>query len=484
MIIVNNISKTFINKILFEDISFKISNNQKVGFVGPNGVGKTTLLKIILGEEEPDTGSVIATGETIGYLAQKLEYKKNEIIYDYLIKKIKYDYDEYKIDSMIKRSGLKEFGKDAKISNLSGGQKMKLGLAGILLMDPTTLLLDEPTNNLDLKSIVWLESFVKNFQGKVLVISHDRCFLDNCANKIIELDLYTKDINEYGGNFSDYILEKKRRRENRETEFRIQEKKEKKMKAWIADKKQQLTYHQSPKVAKQLQAMKKRLEREVENRRIDKPRDYKSFKVATLANYHHKKKSIITIKNYEIPNLFYCQELYIYGQDRIHLQGLNGSGKTSLIKSIVGLFKKYTGDIEIAENIKLGYFTQEHEILNDNNTIIDTLSNKTGINSEARLRNILGGFLFTKQRIIARTSTISEGEKARLIIAILIHQKNDFLILDEPTNHLDLESREVLAEALINYQGGFILVSHDRYFVRQIGISRVIRIKDQFVEEE
>jgi macrolide transport system ATP-binding/permease protein len=259
MIIIKNITKSLPDKTLFEDVSFKISEGQKVGLVGPNGVGKTTLLNIIAGLDEPDSGEIILSNEIIGYLPQKLVAKPSTEIGEYLKQHQPPGQPAYQLDASLSHVGLKGINKRTLLNHLSGGQKMKVGLAAILLCDPTTLLLDEPTNNLDVESIMWLEKFVQYFPGKVLLISHDRYFLDACVNKVIELDAYTHGIAEYGGNYSAYKIQKEQRHAHLQTDYDLQQAKEQKMRDWIHQKQEQLKYHPSNKVARQLQAMKTRL---------------------------------------------------------------------------------------------------------------------------------------------------------------------------------------------------------------------------------
>lgn len=481
MLNVQHITKILSDKSLFEDISFKISDNQKVGLVGPNGAGKTTLLNIIAGKDDADSGQVLLSNEVVGYLPQKLITSANEEIGRYLTTFLKEEWEDYRIDEVLAQVGLKNIPKRTLISKLSGGQKMKVGLAGLLLTDPTLLLLDEPTNNLDMPSITWLERFVQHFPGKVIVISHDRFFLDACVTKILELNPYTHKITEYGGNYTEYKALKQAHHEHQESEYRLQQLKEKHMLEWIAEKRQQLQYHPSNKVARQLKAMKTRYEREIVQQKIDKPKVYQSFKAESLGQQLAKQKGVISLYDFSVFDLLNVNELHIFGQDRIHLQGPNGTGKTTLLKSILGLLNFYSGEIEIGPNLRMGYFSQEHELLSLDTPLIEVFMQQTDTFDEAKARSVLGAFMFSKQKVFSNTKYLSEGEKARLLIAILICQNNDFLILDEPTNHLDLESREVLADALKDYPGGFIVVSHDRYFLQQIGINRVLTIAGKHI---
>lgn len=483
MINIQNISKTIVTKALFEGVSFSLSQKHKIGLVGPNGSGKTTLLKIILGEEEPDSGRVQRNSELLGYLPQEIPSIAGQTVGEFFWSTQSKSQQPYNIRKILSRVGLDYADQQTLVQNLSGGEKMKLGLAKILITSPTTLLLDEPTNNLDLPTLKWLESFVREFPGKVLVISHDRYFLDNCVNKIIEIDPFAKSIEEYGGNYSSYLRQKKLRQENKETAYRLQQLKEKKMKEWIAAKQQQLKCHPNPKVAKQLQAMKTRYAREFEEQKMDRPQDYQSFQPKYLGNKLHQKKSVISIHNLTFASLLRCQQLDILGNDRVLLIGNNGSGKTTFLKHLVSqsLSDHFLNDplqLEIGAGVSIGYFSQEHDLLNRKTTVLQEFMRLTG-KDESQSRRQLGGFLFVDRTVFQTIDQLSLGERARLHLAIIINQNNNFLVLDEPTNHLDLPSREVLEQSLKNYQGGFIVVSHDRFFIRQIGINRIVQIQQK-----
>lgn len=478
MINIRHLTKTVTQKTLFEDISFKLGDGHKVGLVGPNGVGKTTLLQIILGNVDADRGEVLRTNEVIGYLPQKLQIQPSEEVGQYLQRFLSGEWEVYKIDQILAKVGLKGLSPQTPIAQLSGGQKMKVALAGVLLIEPTTLLFDEPTNNLDVASLQWLEQFVQRFEGKVLLISHDRYFLDACVTKIIELDPFTHQIVEYGGNYSAYKQQKAVRHQHAISAYQRQQEKEHTMKDWIAEKQQQLKYHANPKVARQLQAMKTRLQREVLAQKLAKPKTYQAFSLDEVGHHLHKRKTLFLLKNVSVPALWTISELLILGQERIHLAGKNGSGKTTLLRVLLGLSPVQKGKVQRGPNVKVGYFSQEHELLQTDEGVINLFMRQTENYDESTARTILGKFLFSQQKVFSPVRTLSEGEKARLVIAIIISQHNDFLLLDEPTNHLDLESREVLATALQEYEGGFLVVSHDRYFLQQIGIERRIEIKN------
>lgn len=477
MIQLNQIYKSYGEKILLENVSFSLSPNNKVGLIAPNGSGKSTLLRIIQGLEEPDRGFVSLVHEEIGYLSQQLDVVEGETIYHYLISHINGEWEEYKIDTALSEVYL-QVGRETLISSLSGGQKTKLGIARLLLHDPTTLLLDEPTNNLDLESIKWLEQFIKQFQGIVIVVSHDRTFLDHVVGMIFELDPYSHELNIYQGGYTDFIQEKTKRFEKQMDMYSDYEEKKKTMEEWIAKKKEQLSVHRNPKVGRQLQAMKTRYEREILNRPVEKPLEYKKIKITSIGEDSYKKKVVFYIQSLEYKNLFTCQKLTITAGDRVHLTGNNGVGKSTLIKILLGKQSGYKGDISKGNGIKIGYFAQEHELLDNKKTVIDEFMTSTTVGSEEEARKILGRFLFVANTVFKKVESLSYGEKVKLIIAELIYQQNHFLILDEPTNHLDIESREILEEALNNYEGGFIIISHDRYFVKKIIFNSNLSIVD------
>lgn len=477
MIHVQGLKKTYGEKVVLDDVNFVISENQKIGLIGPNGTGKTTIFKILLDLEEPDSGSVSKTGEYIGYLPQVISYKNEDTIFSYLKSVLKEDWEEYKIDMTLATVGLEIIDRHMKMDKLSGGQKTKIALAKLLIDEPTMLLMDEPTNNLDLESMVWLERFVKNFKGNVLVISHDRAFLDNTVKKIFELDPHTHTLNEYHGGYSDFVIEKAQRYEKAMDEFKRHEEKRKKMEAWIAEKKQQLAVHANPKVGRQLQAMKTRYQREVVEVAVEKPKDYKKISISGFGEESYKKRIIYYIEDLKHP-VISVHKLSITGGNRIHLQGKNGSGKTTFIKILLNEYKPTEGQITKGTGINIGYFAQEHESLNPKKSVIEEFMQQTNIGDEQRSRKILGKFLFQGSQVFTKIASLSQGEKVKLMMAILTHNNNQFLILDEPTNHLDIESREILESALKEYEGGFIVISHDRFFIHQININKVLKAEN------
>ena len=484
MIKADSLSKSYGPKPILEGVSFIVHEKEKIGLVGPNGTGKTTLLKIILGQEESDGGSVDTKGEKIGYLPQKISFSENQTVENYLMENLDNQWEAYKIESALSKVGLGPSDKNLLVAKVSGGQKTRAAIARLLINEPTTLLLDEPTNNLDFAGIEWFENFVRDFNGSVIVVSHDRTFLDNTVAKIFELDPFTHTIEQYQGGYSDFIVQRHEKLEQQLKEYDRFETKKKKMEEWIALKQQQLSIYINPKVGSQLQAMKTRYQREIVNQEIDKPQDYKKIRVSDVGSKTHASKLIFKIKNAEYPNIVKCKEIAIFGSDRIYLQGPNGSGKTTFIKMLLGLVKRFTGEVNRSDNVKIGYFAQEHEILDDSKVVIQEFKDQTSISDESVARNTLGKFLFTGNNVFHTISSLSQGEKVKLIIAILTNQNNSFLILDEPTNHLDLESREVLEHSLSQYKGGFLVVSHDRYFLKQIDINRQLEIVSGEIKEK
>lgn len=482
MLHIQNLSKSYASKSLFEDVSFSVDNADKIGFVAPNGSGKSTLFKIILGQEEPDRGTVAITNEEIGYLPQSIQAEPEETVDTFLHRAITEEWEDYKIDMALAQVGLTDIDRSLTIQQLSGGQKTKIGLARVLMAEPTTILMDEPTNNLDLESLAWLEKFVRRFKGNIIVISHDRTFLDNTVRKVLELDPYRQTIYEYAGGYTEFKLQKAQREERQMSDYLREEKRRQHFEQLINDMKSLAANRADPALGKRLQAMKTRYEREFIKNGIEKPPEQKKIKIQGFGDESYRKKVVFYIEDMQFKDIVGCKKLTITAGDRIHLEGENGSGKSTFIKLLLGHLEASTGKVQRGENMNIGYFDQEHDLLNYDTSVIDNLMLKTGIGNETTARKILGKYMFGGDHAYSLVREISQGERVKLIIAILTHQNNQFLILDEPTNHLDIESREILESALLQYEGGILVVSHDRYFIEEIGINKQIKIQNKNID--
>lgn len=450
MIIIKNLTKHIHGDPLFEKVSFKLHRGDKVGLVGPNGSGKSTILKIITNEVETDAGMVTIENERIGYLPQQL---------------VSHD------------------------TSLSPGQRTKKALEEILAIKPTFLFLDEPTNHLDIKGLEWLESVIQEFKGGVLIVSHDRRLLDKTVNKIMEIDSTNHVFAEYSGGYTDYVLEKERKLQKQEENYARQQKEEKRMKLWLALKKQEARIHADPAKGRQIRAMEKRLQREIYGQEIVNPKDAKSIKELDIKGEVPSAKLILRIK--DISKSFGEKQVIknasfeIRGREHVLMEGDNGSGKTTLLKIIAGELSPDNGEVRLGEKINIGYFAQEHESLDPEKTVLKEFENTDRLLSKHinNSRLILGSFLFEGNDVFKKVSSLSLGERVRLIFAKLTNQENELLLLDEPTNHLDIPSREVIEEALLGYKGAILAISHDRYFLDRIGIDNTFHLEGGYLRK-
>lgn len=470
LIDINNVYKSIGPIDLLESISFKLYKDDKSGIVGVNGSGKSTLIKIITGEIKINKGNVNTFGK-IGYLPQNLNFSKNLKVRDF-IKNI-FDYNEFlkilnrfeiKLNELLNQN----------INTLSGGEKTKLYLAKIIANEPDILLLDEPTNNLDWQSIEIVEEYINQFKGGVLLISHDRHFLDNVVTEIYELD--NKKLTMYNGNFSFYANEKKLKKEKAKAEYEEYKKKKKKLmeaaqiQMQRANKyndmsKDDFQRHKSAKIAKRSKAIISRLED------IDiQERPFKPKEVNMKIDSTDEKTSTFLVRGTNISKtydktIFKNLSFQIKSGNRIALIGKNGSGKSTLLKAILGI-ENVNGEISISPSAKIGYFSQEIDTLNWENTILEELKQ---INiDETYIRTMLGAMLFRRDDVYKNIKDLSFGEKVRVAFTKLVMSDNNLLLLDEPTNFLDIPTREAVEEALINYSGTILFVSHDRYFVNEM----------------
>ncbi|KKU10724.1 MAG: hypothetical protein UX66_C0029G0008 [Parcubacteria group bacterium GW2011_GWF2_46_8] len=483
MIRVNTITKEILGTPLFEKVSFSIGKGEKVGLVGPNGSGKSTILKIILGQNEAEEGSVTVENEKIGYLPQELPMGNQDTIESFLELS-----DPEKIKHTLNKVGMQKIEHTTKVQKLSGGQKTRLTLAKVLMARPSFLILDEPTNHLDFKGLYWIEKFVRDFPGGVLVVSHDRKFLDNTVTRILELDSTNRAFNQYVGGYSDYYAQKQKDLEKWEYLYEQQQKKKKKLELRLALKKQEAQVYDDPRKGKQVRAIEKRIEREVEDREIFQPKSQWKINRLSFSGQTNSGKLMVRVsgvsKRFSNRTILDDVDFEIRGKDHVLLRGENGSGKTTLIKIITGQLQPDSGTVKIGDNVHYGYFAQEHDILNHAKTALAEFSSTPGLkNPQTDPRKTLGAFLFRDNDVFKKVSQLSLGERVRLIFAKLTNQENELLILDEPTNHLDTMSREAIEKSLLDYSGALLIVSHDRYFLGKMKLNRIINLENGVVKE-
>ena len=513
---VQNISKAYgINQIL-SDVSFHIEDKEKIAIVGINGSGKTTLLKIIMGEEAADDGQVvIAKDTTIGYLSQHQDISFDNTIYAEMLETKKYLIDmEEKIRSLeqdmkhakgdelerimntynnlsnqydrengyayksevtgvLKGLGFTEADYDRHINSLSGGQRMRVALGRLLLTKPDIIILDEPTNHLDMVSIAWLEGFLSSYQGSVIIVSHDRYFIDKIATKIVEID-NTKAI-IYHGNYTYYSAKRAEIRASQMKAYLNQQQEIKHQEA-VIEKLKQFNREKSIKRAESREKMLDKIER------LDKPTEVNADMRLSLSPSVESGNDVLTIKelskSFGENNLFSDMNLEIKRGEHVCLIGANGTGKTTILKIINRLVPKDEGQIILGSRVKVGYYDQEHQILSLHKTIFEEISDSYPDLNNTKIRNVLAAFLFTGDDVFKKIGDLSGGERGRVSLAKLMLSPANFLILDEPTNHLDIHSKEILEEAIRSYTGTVLCVSHDRYFINRIS-TRIVELKDK-----
>lgn len=501
---VAQVSKSFTGDVIFEDIKFEVNDDDRIGLIGRNGEGKTTLFKLISGEERPDSGFISLSKDTqVGILSQIPKFPDDMDVYSCLAQTfIDLDVIEKKMKALelkmasnpdnlekilVQYANIQEkfealggYEKDSKInfvmhglkinpladrlwSQLSGGERTKVGLAMLLLQSPELLLLDEPTNHLDIDSIEWLTQFIKNYKGAVIIISHDRYFLDETVSKILEIDQQALHI--YHGNYSYFIKEKEDRILREYEEYKNQQKKIQKMKAQIKQLKIWANQAVPPNAAmhRRAKSMEKALARiEIKKKPII---DAKTMQL-DIQSADKSSKDVFTLidvaKMYD-DILFEDVNMKIRRNDRISIVGANGTGKSTLIKMMLEDVNPDEGEIIIAPNIKIGYLSQHH-FTEDNDTVLDAYRAYASV-TEGEARNHLAGYLFYGYDVFKKVKDLSGGEKMRLRWAQIMSNDFNVLILDEPTNHLDIESKEILEDALDKFEGTIIAVSHDRYFL-------------------
>jgi ATP-binding cassette subfamily F protein 3 len=466
------------SRLLFKNISFLLGNNEKVGLVGLNGCGKSTLLKIIMGIEVPDAGEVVALKEKIEYLPQEFEFKNDQFVGEYIESLVDYKEEEmWKVKKILNKLNLGEIDEFQYIHTLSPGQKMKFYLAKMLINDPTILLLDEPTNHLDIEGIIWFENFVREFEGIAIIISHDREFLNNTVSKIFEID--EQNLYIFEGNYDDYLVQKEDFKEERALQYRLQERKREQLEN-LLERARKIA--DGKKRSSAVSSAKRRIEREVTSVEVRKYKEQKIQGLKLTGNVHNS-KLVLRLKDVSYSydkskKLLENVNFEMFGKERVWLYGQNGMGKSTLVKLITGDLLPESGKIAIGENLKWTYFSQEHNSLPGEMGLHDYFLKQTGVDYNSSF-GLLNKFLFPKEMFQTKLRTLSPGQRSRLFFAIFSLSEYDFLILDEPTNHLDIQTKEVIEEALRNFSGAIFLVSHDRYFIRSIGIDRSITLKDR-----
>ena len=500
----NKIERSFAGEVLFDNINLQVDERDRIALVGKNGAGKSTLLKILVGEEEPTSGEINKNKDiSLSYLAQDSRFESENTIYDEMLHvfddlrrmekqlrqmelemgeksgedldKLMSDYDRlsenfrqaggftYEADIRAILNGFKfdESMWQMKIAELSGGQNTRLALAKMLLEKPNLLVLDEPTNHLDIETIAWLENYLVNYSGALIIVSHDRYFLDKVAT--ITLDLTKHSLDRYVGNYSRFVELKEQKLL---TEAKNYEKQQKEIAALEDFVNRNLVRASTTKRA---QSRRKQLEK---MDRLDKPEAGKKSANMTFQSEKTSGNIVLTVENaaigYDGEILSEPINLDLRKMNAVAIVGPNGIGKSTFIKSIVDQIPFIKGEKRFGANVEVGYYDQTQSKLTPSNTVLDELWNDFKLTPEVEIRNRLGAFLFSGDDVKKSVGMLSGGEKARLLLAKLSMENNNFLILDEPTNHLDIDSKEVLENALIDFDGTLLFVSHDRYFINRV----------------
>lgn len=514
-----NISKAFVENQVLKNVSFHIEDHEKAAIVGINGAGKTTLLRIIVGEMTPDDGQVVlARDKTLGYLAQNSTVDTSHTIYEELLsvkadllrleEKIRECENNMKhaegdaledlmkqytslthafetgggylyrseLVGVLKGLGFTEDEFSKPVATLSGGQKTRVALGRLLLQNPDLIILDEPTNHLDMNSIAWLETYLLNYKGAVLIVSHDRYFLDRIAGKVIEID--QSKATTFMGNYSDYAVKKEQLRVaawnaymNQQREIKHQEEVIEKLKSFNREK--------SIKRAESREKMLDKIEV------IEKPSEVRTDMKLTLTPRILSGNDVLTVehlaKSFDSHKLFTDVNFEIKRGEHVAIIGDNGSGKTTLLKILNGLVPADQGTFRLGSNVEIGYYDQEHHVLHSEKTLFEEISDDYPYLNNTQIRNVLAAFLFTGEDVFKRISDLSGGERGRVSLAKLVLSNANFLILDEPTNHLDIMSKEILEDALNGYEGTILYVSHDRYFINRTAHRILDLTEGQFI---
>lgn len=505
-----DLEQRFGGNTIFSNISFSVPDNARIGLVGPNGAGKTTLLKIMTGQQEPTSGQfTINKGLKVGYIAQENDLDEGKTIWDEMLtvfsdlieknKKITkmqeqiadhpededllkrydqlaYDFEQEggftyqaEIKSILNGFNFKENTWNKVIGTLSGGEKTRLAFVKLLLQKPPVLLLDEPTNYLDLDTLDWLEAFLKNYQGAIITVSHDQYFLDHLANQIFELNFGK--LTTFKGNYSQYVKERELMDSQQEAAYEKQQEKIKKEEEFI----QKNLVRAS--TTKRAQSRRKVLDK---MERIKPPKHKQKVRI-NFTSERPSGKEVLIAKDLTIgyPDKVMVSDIdfQVNKNDRVAIIGPNGIGKSTLLKTIMKKLEPKGGSIKYGASLDIGYYDQELQSLDPSKTVLDTIWDRHKTMPEKDVRSILASFLFTAEDIDKTVGQLSGGQKARLTLTVLSLEKDNFLLMDEPTNHLDIEAKEVLEEALDNYDGTLLFVSHDRYFINELA-NKIISVRD------
>ena len=512
----NNITKSFGDVTILNQVSFHINEREKMAIVGINGAGKSTLLKVIMQELSADSGEIItAKGATIGYLSQHQDLASSRTVYEEMLS-VKADLlwtesrirevellmkgqegdaldallKEYtslthsfeaqngyayksEVVGVLKGLGFSEEDFEKQIQTLSGGQKTRIALGRLLLTNPDLIMLDEPTNHLDMNSITWLETYLINYPGAVLIVAHDRYFLDRVVTKVVELD--AGKAQTFTGNYSEYAVKKEQQREiliqhylNQQKEIKHQEEVIAKLRSFNREK--------SVKRAESREKMLDKIER------IEKPTEVRSKMKISLTPHITSGNDVLTVtglaKSFGTQTLFSDLNFEIKRGEKVAIIGKNGTGKTTILKIINGLLDADAGEIKPGAKVHIAYYDQEHQVLHPEKTLFDELQDTYPYMDNTEVRNVLAAFLFTGDDVFKRISEISGGERGRVSLAKLMLSDANLLILDEPTNHLDIVSKEILEDAINAYEGTVLYVSHDRYFINKTA-TRILDLTEQ-----
>ena len=510
---VQNIGKAYGEDVILKGVSFHIEDYEKAAIVGMNGAGKSTLLKIITGDLSADEGEVfLAKGKSLGYLSQHISFTENASIYEEVLharedlierekqlrqmeekmnhlsgaelEKLLEQYHAWndafdqdggytfrsEVGGVLKGLGFTEEEFDKTIDELSGGQKTRVALARLLVSKPDLLLLDEPTNHLDIESISWLEGFLLNYKGAVILVAHDRYFLDRIVSKVVELEFHKAHV--FSGNYSDYAVKKRELRTAQMNAY-LNQQREIKHQEEVITKLKQFNREKSIKRAESREKALDKIER------LEKPTEENARMHLTLSPNRESGKDVLHVEN--LAKSFEGQELFqdltfdVYRGEKLALIGGNGTGKTTILKILMGMLPADAGEIKTGTGVEIGYYDQEHQGLHPEKTLMEEIGDAYPNLTNTQIRNTLAAFLFTEDDVFKRIGDISGGEKGRVAMAKLMLSGANFLLLDEPTNHLDMISKEILEDVLRDYTGTVLYVSHDRYFINRTA-SRILHL--------